>query len=260
VTDFTEIDQRARNAAERLRESVDDSIPSLEQAIRRSRQKRARGTTVLAAVLICAIAGLGAVGMSMVRTGSARPEAGVQQLQGAWALPKATEAVSTEPHPRASSSGTSQPTRTQRPAARVVTGPWTAVVRGHRLTLRDPATHTAIVQRIESPEPGRFSVVEAAAGGTASFGCTNIGEYSFERSDGGALHVQEVADTCLARAEILVAGSWTGLDITSTGSLPTEEPTPSASISQDPSPTVSLPEDGTPSPVEPTPSEPLNTP
>ena len=81
-------------------------------------------------------------------------------------------------------------------------------MRGNGLTLRDPATNTAIVQRIESHEPGRFSVVDAASGGTASFGCTNVGEYRFEQGDGGTLHVQEVADTCLARVEILVAGSW----------------------------------------------------
>jgi hypothetical protein len=247
-----EIDQRARDAAERLRESVSDSIPSLEHAIRRSNQKRARGMTVMAAVLICAVAGVGAVGVSMMRTGTERPEAGVQQLQGSWALPRATDAVSTEPRPSASS-GASKPTRTQRPAARIVKGPWTAVVRGNRLTLRDPATKTAIVQRIDSPAPGRFSVVEAASGGTATFGCSNIGEYSFERSDGGTLRVHEVADACLARAEVLVAGSWTGLEITSTGGLPTQEPT--ASTSQEPSPTVSVPDDGTPSPEDPTPDE-----
>lgn len=255
VTDLTEIDQRARDAAERLRESVNDSIPSLEQAIRRSREKRARGMTVMAAVLICAVVGIGAVGVSMTRTGPERPESGVHQLQGAWALPRATDAVSTEPRPSASSSGASKPTRTQRPAARVVTGPWTAVVRGNRLTLRDPATNTAIVQRIVSPEPGRFSVTEAASGGTASFGCANVGDYSFERTDGGALRVHEVADSCEPRVEVLIAGVWTGLGPTSTDGLPTDEPTPSDSTSLEPEPTVSVPEAGTPSPEDPTPSE-----
>lgn len=213
--------------------------------------------TVMAAVLICAAAGVGAVGVSMMRTGSEGPGAGVQQLQGAWALPQATDAVSTEPRPSAST-GASKPTQTQRPAARVVTGPWTAVVRGHRLTLRDPATNTAIVQRIESPEPGRFSVVEAASGGTASFGCTNVGDYSFERNDGGTLSVHEVADSCEPRVEILIAGAWTGLGPETTEGLHTEEPGPSASL--EPSPTSSFPEGGTPSPVDPSPSEPLNTP
>jgi hypothetical protein len=256
VTDFTEIDQRARDAAERLLASVDDSIPSLEQAMRRSSQKRARGMTVMAAVLICAVAGVGAVGVSMMRTGSQTPEAGVHQLQGSWALPRATDSVSTEPRPHASSSGTSKPTRTQRPAARVVTGPWTAVVHGNRLTLRDPATNTAIIQRIESPEPGRFSVVEAASGGTASFGCSNVGDYSFERTDSGALRVHEVADSCEPRVEVLIAGVWTGLPaITSTDGLPTEDPTPTASISEEPAPTVSFSEAGTPSPDDPTPEE-----
>jgi hypothetical protein len=255
VTDFTEIDQRARDAAERLRASVDDAIPSLEHAIRRSSQKRARGMTVMAAVLICAVVGVGAVGVSMMRTGTERPEAGVKPLQGAWALPRATDAVSTEPRPSATS-GSSKPTRTQRPAARVVKGPWTAVVRGHRLILRDPATNTAIVQRIESPEPGRFSVVEASSGGTASFGCTNVGDYGFERTDSGALRVYEVADSCEPRVEILIAGVWTGLGgPTSTDGLPTDEPTPSDSVSQEPAPTVSFPEPGTPSPEDPTPSE-----
>jgi hypothetical protein len=259
VTDSTDIDERARDAAARLRASVDDAIPSLEQVVRRSRQKRARGMTVMAAVLICAVAGIGAVGVSMMRTGAPQQEAGVHQLQGAWALPRATEAVSTEPRPSASSSTATKPPRTQRPAARVVTGPWTAVVRGHRLTLRDPATNTAIVQRIESPEPGRFSVVEAATGGTASFGCTNVGDYSFERTDSGALRVHEVADSCEPRVDILIAGVWTGLP-NSTGDLPTEEPTPSTSVSPEPEPTVTLPDDGTPSPVDPNPTEPVNTP
>jgi hypothetical protein len=131
-------------------------------------------------------------------------------------------------------------------------------VQGHRLTLRDPATNTAIVQRIESPEPGRFSVVEAASGGTASFGCTNVGDYSYERTDGGTLSVQEVADSCEPRAEILIAGLWTGLPSESTNGLPSQEPTPS--VSQEPSPTSSLPEAGTPSPVDPTPSELLSSP
>jgi hypothetical protein len=255
VTDFTEIDRRAHGAAERLREGVDDSIPALEDVIRRGGQKRARGMAVMAAVLICAVAGVGAVGVSMTRTDPARPEAGVEQLQGSWALPRATDAVSTEPRPHASSSGTSKPTRTQRPAARVVTGPWTAVVRGHRLTLRDPETNTAIIQRIESPEPGRFSVVEASSGGTASFGCANVGDYSFERTDSGALRVHEVADSCEARVEVLIAGVWFGLGPTSTDGLPTEEPTPTASISQEPAPTVSFSDAGTPSPEAPTPSE-----
>ena len=212
----------------------------------------------MAAVVLCSAVGA-LVGVATMRTGLDHPEPGVQQLQGAWALPKATDAVSTEPHAPASS-GPSNPIRTQRPAARVVTGPWTAVVRGHRLTLRDPATNTAIVQRIDSPEPGRFSVVEAASGGTASFGCTNVGEYSYDAEDGGALRVQEVADSCEARAEILIAGLWTGLGPTSTDSLPTQEPTPDPSSSLEPSPTSSFPEAGTPSPVDPTPSLALNTP
>ncbi|MEP6760961.1 MAG: hypothetical protein ABJA93_06310, partial [Sporichthyaceae bacterium] len=91
------------------------------------------------------------------------------------------------------------------------------------------------MQRIDSPEPGRFSVVEAASGGTASFGCTNVGEYSYDAEDGGALRVQEVADSCEARAEILIAGLWTGLGPTSTDSLPTQEPTPDPSSSLEPS-------------------------
>jgi hypothetical protein len=210
--------------------------------------------TVMAALLICAVVGFGAVGVSMMRPGTERPEAGVQQLQGAWALPRATDAVSTEPRPSASS-GPSKPPRTQRPAARVVTGPWTAVVHGNRLVLRDPKTNTAIVQRIESPAPGRFSVVEAASGGTATFGCTNVGDYSFERTDGGALRVHEVADTCEPRVEVLIAGVWTGLPPPSTDILTTEEPTPSASTSEEPTPTVTFSEAGTPSPVEPTPTE-----
>ena len=214
--------------------------------------------TVMAALLICAVVGIGAAGVSMTRTGSEPPEAGVHQLQGAWALPSATDAVSTEPRPGASS-GASEPPRTQRPAARVVTGPWTAVVRGNRLTLRDPATNTAIVQRIESPEPGRFSVVEAASGGTASFGCANVGDYSFERTDGGALRVHEVADSCEPRVEVLIAGVWTGLGDTVTDGPPTDEPTPSDSTSQEPEPTVSIPEAGTPSPEDPSPSEQPNT-
>lgn len=213
--------------------------------------------TAMAAVLVCGAAG---VGISMVRTGSERPEPGVGQLQGAWSLPEATEDVSTEPRPRASS-GSSKPVVTPpRPAARVVTGPWTAVVRGHRLTLRDPATKTAIVQRIDSPEPGRFSVVEAASGGTASFGCTNVGEYTFERTDGGTLHVQEVADACVARTEILVAGSWTGLGTLSTTSLPTPEVTGVPTSSQGPSPSPSLPDAVTTTPEEPAPTDPLSTP
>jgi hypothetical protein len=142
----------------------------------------------------------------------------------------------------------------------VVTGPWTAVVRGNRLTLRDPATNTAIVQRIESPEPGRFSVVEVASGSTASFGCENVGDYSFERTEGGALRVHEVADSCEPRVEILIAGAWTGLGPTSTDGLPTGEPTPSVSTSQEPAPTVSFTEAGTPSPDDPTPSELQNSP
>jgi hypothetical protein len=213
----------------------------------------------MAVLAICGTAAAGAVGVSMMRTGSPAPEAGVRHLQGAWALPEATDAVSTEPRPSASL-GPSKPARTQRPAARVVTGPWTAVVQGHRLTLRDPATNTAIVQRIEFPEPGTFSVVEAAAGGTASFGCTNVGDYSFERTDGGTLHVQEIADACLSRMEILVAGSWTDLGETLTTSLPTQDATDTAASSEGPSPTVSPTEDGTPSPEEATPSEALNTP
>jgi hypothetical protein len=210
----------------------------------------------MAAVLVCAVVGVGAVGASMMRSGTERPEAGVQQMQGSWALPKSTDAVSTEPRPSASSSETNKPTRTQRPAARVVKGPWTAVVRGNRLTLRDPATNTAIVQRIESREPGRFSVVEAASGGTATFGCANVGDYSFERTDGGALRVHEVADSCEPRVEILIAGVWTGLEgPTSTDGLPTGEPTPSESTSQEPTPTVSSTEADTPTPEQPTPSE-----
>ena len=47
-----------------------------------------------------ALSGCGAVGVSMMRTGTERPEAGVHQLQGAWALPEATDAVSTEPRPQ----------------------------------------------------------------------------------------------------------------------------------------------------------------
>ena len=70
MTDFTEIDQRARLAAERLRETVDDSIPSLDEVIRRRSQKRARGMTVMAAVLICAVVGVGALGASTMRTGT----------------------------------------------------------------------------------------------------------------------------------------------------------------------------------------------
>ncbi len=183
----------------------------------------------MAAVLTCAAVGVGAVAVSMTRTTTERPEAGVHQLQGAWALPEATDAVSTEPRPTASS-GTSKPTRTQQPAARVVTGPWTAVVRGNRLTLRDPATNTAIVQRIESHQAGRFSVVEAASGGTASFGCTNVGDYGFEQTDSGGLRVHEVADSCAPRAEVLIAGVWTGLPlITATNGPPTDETTSSAS-------------------------------
>jgi hypothetical protein len=212
----------------------------------------------MAALAICAAAGAGAVGVSLIRTGSERPEPGVRQLQGAWSLPRATEAVSTEPHASASVSPSKPTTRTQRPAARVVTGPWTAVVHGHRLTLRDPATNTAIVQRIESPEPGRFSVVEAASGGTASFGCTNVGDYSFERTDDGTLRVHRVADSCESRAEILEAGVWTGLGPESTEHLPTQEPTPSASL--EPSPTPSLPEASTSAPVDASPSELVDTP
>jgi hypothetical protein len=261
VTDFTEIDHRARDAAERLHASVDDSIPSLDDALRRSNRKRARGMTVMAAVLICAVVGVVALGSSMMRTTTERPEAGVRQLQGAWALPKATDAVSTEPRPSATT-GATKPPRTHQPANRVVTGPWTAVVRGNRLTLRDPATNTAIVQRIESHQPGQFSVVEAASGGTASFGCANVGDYSFEQTDGGGLRVHEVADSCDPRVDVLIAGVWTGLPlITSTGGLPTDETTPSASTSGEPEPTVSLPEPGTPSPEEPAPPEqPLSTP
>ena len=255
MTDFTEIDHRARDAAERLHASVSDAIPSLDDAIGRSRRKRARGMSVMAAVLICAVVGFGAVGASMMRTGTERPEAGVRQLQGSWALPKATDAVSTEPRPSASS-GTTKPTRTQRPVARVVTGPWTAVVRGNRLVLRDPATNTAIVQRIEVPEAGRFSVVEAASGGTASFGCSNVGDYSFERTESGALQVHEVADACKPRVDVLIAGVWTGFPpVTSTGGLSTDEPTPSTSASEEPAPTVSVPEASTPSPEEPPPSD-----
>jgi hypothetical protein len=134
------------------------------------------------------------------------------------------------------------------------------VVRGNRLTLRDPATNTAIVQRIESHEPGRFSVVDAASGGTASFGCTNVGEYSFEQGDGGTLHVQEVADTCLARAEILVAGSWTGVPPVSTASLPSQEVTDAPTTSQEPSPSPSLPEASTSTPDEPASTDLQNTP
>lgn len=259
MTDFTELDDRARDAASRLRESVDDSVPSFDRIVRRNREKKTRGIAVMAAAatLIFVAAGVGA---SMVRTGSERPEPGVQPLQGAWALPEATADVSTEPHPRASS-GSSKPVVTPpRPAARVVKGPWTAVVRGHRLTLLDPATKTTIVQRIDSPEPGRFSVVEVASGGTASFGCANIGEYSFERTDGGALHVQAVADACIPRAEILVAGSWTGLGLSSTTSLPTPDPASSPSTSIEPSPGSSAPDTGTPPTVDPTPSDPPTNP
>jgi hypothetical protein len=212
--------------------------------------------TVMAAVLICAAAG---VGIAMGRTGSEAPEPGVRPLQGAWALPHATESVSTEPRPHASRQSSKPVAPPPPPAARVAKGPWTAVVRGHRLTLRDPATKTAIVQRIDSPAPGRFSVVEAASGGTASFGCSNIGEYSFERSDGGTLRVHEVADACLARAEILVAGSWTGLGPTSTASLPTPEATDLPTSSLEPSPSPSVPEAGTTTPEAPATTEAQNT-
>ena len=131
---------------------------------------------------------------------------------------------------------------------------------GNRLVLRDPDTNTAIVQRIESREPGRFSVVEAASGGTASFGCTNVGDYSFERTDSGTLRVHEVADSCEPRVEVLIAGVWTGLGTSSTDGLPTEEPNPTVSTSQEPAPTVTFSEVATPSPEEPIPSEQLNTP
>jgi hypothetical protein len=202
------------------------------------------------------------VGLSTVRTGSERPEPGVRQLQGAWSLPKATEKVSTEPHAQVTRKPSKPVATPVRPAARVVTGPWTAVVRGNRLTLRDPATNTAIVQRIDSPQPGRFSVVEASSGGTASFGCSNVGEYSFDRSDGGTLHVQEVADACVARAEILVAGAWTGLPPISTANLPTPEATDLPSSSQEPSPSPSVPEPDPTTAEEPPPPppEPLSTP
>ena len=129
-------------------------------------------------------------------------------------------------------------------------------MRGNRLTLRDPATNTAIVQRIEVPEPGRFSVVEAASGGTASFGCADAGDYSFEQTDSGGLRVHEIADTCEPRVEVLIAGVWTGLPvITATDGPPTDETSPSASTSQEPEPTVSVPEAATPSPEEPAPTE-----
>jgi hypothetical protein len=142
----------------------------------------------------------------------------------------------------------------------VVKGPWTAVVRGHLLTLRDPATHTAIVQRIESSEPGRFSVVEAPSAGTASFGCTNIGEYSFDRTASGSLHVQEVADSCEPRVEVLIAGVWTGpLVAGSTTGVESQEPSPS--ISQEPSPTSSFPDESESPAVDATPAAELqNTP
>ena len=74
------------------------------------------------------------------------------------------------------------------------------------------------------PEPGRFSVVEAASGGTASFGCANVGDYSFEQTDSGGLRVHEVADSCEPRVEVLIAGVWTGLPlITATDGLSTDE-------------------------------------
>ena len=112
------------------------------------------------------------------------------------------------------------------------------------------------MQRIESPAPGRFSVVEAASGGTASFGCANVGDYSFERTDAGTLHVQEIADVCDSRGwRSSSRESWTGLPPESTGGLPTEESSPSASTSQEPAPTVTFSEVETPSPEEPTPSE-----
>jgi hypothetical protein len=258
VTDFTELDDRARDAAARLRESVDDAIPSLERAIRRSGQRRARGITVMAAVLICTAAGVG-VGTSMLRTGSEQPAPGAPQLQGAWSLPKATADVSTEPRPSVSS-GSTKTVGPRKPLARIVTGPWTAVVHGNRLTLREPETNTAIVQRIEFPEPGRFSVVEADSGGTATFGCTNVGEYSFDRAADGAVHVQAVADACEPRVEVLIAGAWSGFGPESTSDLPTEDPTASPSISEEPSPTSSVFDVGTPSAEEPTPPELQNTP
>jgi hypothetical protein len=238
---------------------MDDSIPSLEHVVRRSQQKRTRRITVMAAGLACAVAGVG-VGTSMVRTGSEQPEAGVRELQGAWSMPQATDNVSIEPRPRASN-GTSKTAETRRPQARVVKGPWTVVVSGHRLTLRAPVTHTAIVQRIDYPEPGRFNVVEDSSGGTASFGCTNIGEYSYERTDSGTLNVQEVADSCEARAEILVAGSWILPEVsTSTDNVPTQEPTQNPTDGVESSPTPSVPETDTPSPVDTTPEEAQNTP
>jgi len=259
VSDFAELDLRARDAAARLHESVDDTIPSLERAIERSRQKRARGITVMAAVLACSAAGIG-IGASLGRTGSERPEPGIRPLQGAWAMPQATDDVSIEPHPSASNA-TSRSVGTQRPAPRVVKGPWTVIVRGNRLTLRDPATKTAIVQRIDSPEPGRFNVVEASSGGTARFGCTNIGEYSYERTDSGTVKVQEVADSCEPRAEILVAGSWIiPVKPTTSAIVPTQEPTPDPSESGEPSPTPSVLDTETPAPVETTPEEAQNTP
>jgi hypothetical protein len=125
------------------------------------------------------------------------------------------------------------------------------VIRGHRLVLRNPSTGTAIVQRIAFVQPGEFSVNELAADGTAGFGCTDPGRYSFERADGGTLHVQAIADPCEPRLQVLIAGLWSGLGSGSNVSPPPSvDTTSSPDVTPEPSPVESVPESAGPPPLE----------
>ena len=112
-------------------------------------------------------------------------------------------------------------------------------VRGNWLT-ENPATKMAIVQRIEVPEPGRFSVVEAAA--LSPVRAARGRDDSLERTDSGALRVHEAAEPRSRGGSRHHRGSVDRPSpITTTDGLSTDEPTPSASASQEPEPRSRFP-------------------
>jgi hypothetical protein len=201
---------------------------------------------------LVAAVGLGvAVPLSLSQSSSRELEgsSAAEALHGPWKLPAPSEAVKMEV--RVSPSAAPRPPGKPTVEARTVVGPWRARISGRRLVLRNPATDATVVQRIDFVSPGKFLVQESRSEGSAGFGCTANGEYSWQLEN-EELSVAAIDDPCTDRAAVLEAGIW--ITPPPGGVPPTADPETSESpTSPDDETTPDLPS-SEPSPEEPSPS------
>ncbi len=206
-------------------------------------------TTGLVAAVGLGVAVPLAVGQSSSREleGSSAAEA----LDGPWKLPAPSKAVEMEVP--VSPTAVPRPPGQPRVEARTVVGPWRARISGRRLVLSNPATNATVVQRIDFVAPGKFLVHESRSEGSAGFGCSADGEYSWQLED-GELSVAAVDDPCTDRAAVLEAGIWItpppGEVAPTTDPQTTESPTsPDDEATPDPPSSEPSPEEPSPSPA-----------